>query len=352
MQACLYTPQLGYYQAGKATIGPAGDFTTAPEISPLFAKAMAKQIADVYHQIRGDRVLLEFGAGRGTLALGLITALQAENVPLSAYWIIETSPTLKHLQYETLAAALPHFIDHIHWLDHLPDQFTGVIIANEVCDAMPVERLQFSGETTLQQMITIHQGQLSSQWHAINDERLVRRAAAIEPLIPAAQPYQVEINFAAEAWISSIATILTQGAAFIVDYGYSQNTLYHPQRSQGTLMCYYQHQGHDDPLLWPGLQDITAHLNYTALAEVAHQQGLHVAGFHHQADFLLAADITAILGTVQHDLDPLAQLQESAAVKQLLLPSAMGENFKVLTLTRALPELLTRLQSTDRRYQL
>jgi len=349
MQLCLYAPGLGYYSAGSHKIGDGGDFTTAPEISSLFSRSLANQIIDVLQQLEHGNIL-EFGAGSGTMAVGILRELRDKQSLPEHYYIIEASADLRERQQQAIHDVIPELESRVIWLDKLPDDFIGVVLANEVCDAMPVHRLHFKNGISYEQYIVNIDDQL--QWHddVLSRTELVDRAAEIEALI-GDMDYVTEINLVAEAWLTSLADTLQQGAIFIIDYGYPQPVYYHPQRNNGTLMCYYQQQGHDNPLLLAGLQDITAHVDFTSLAQIAVDGGLEVAGFQSQADFLLAGGITELNALNDND-DAFLMLQQATEIKRLTLPTEMGETFKVLTLTKNLDQLLPKIKLGDRRYNL
>jgi SAM-dependent MidA family methyltransferase len=347
MQLCLYAPGLGYYSAGSHKIGYGGDFTTAPEISPLFSRSLAHQLIDVLGQLDQGNIL-EFGAGSGKMAVDILGELDLKQSLPEHYYIIEASADLRQRQQQTIHDAIPYLEYKVVWLDNLPTNFNGVMLANEVCDAMPVHRLHFKNGLSYERYIVNNDEQL--QWcdDELSRTSLIDKAREILSFIGDME-YFTEVNLAAEAWLSSLADNLQHGAVFIVDYGYPQAVYYHPQRSTGTLMCYYQQQGHDNPLILPGLQDITAHVDFTSLAKIAMDKGLDVAGFQSQADFLLAAGITDLCSYNDHD-DAFVMLQQATEIKRLTLPTAMGETFKVLTLTKNLEQLLPRIQLGDRRY--
>lgn len=349
MQLCLYAPGLGYYSAGSHKIGHGGDFTTAPEISPLFSRSLARQLIDVLRQLDQANIL-EFGAGSGKMAVDILRELDLKQSLPEHYYIIEASADLRQRQQQTIHDAIPHLEDKVVWLDSLPKNFNGVVLANEVCDAMPVHRLHFNNGVSFEQYIVNNDEQL--QWcdGELSRTDLLDKVIEIASFIGDTE-YFTEVNLAAQAWLTSLADNLRQGAIFVIDYGYSQAAYYHPQRSNGTLMCYYQQQGHDNPLILPGLQDITAHVDFTSLAQIAVDNGLDVAGFQSQADFLLAAGITELSSFSDHD-DAFQMLQQATEIKRLTLPTEMGETFKVLTLTKNLDQLLPRVQLGDRRYNL
>jgi SAM-dependent MidA family methyltransferase len=350
MQLCLYAPGLGYYSAGNQKFGEHGDFTTAPEISPLFSQTLARHIQDVRQQLTEFNVL-EFGAGSGKMAGDILLQLDKDDALPDHYYIIEASADLQYRQRQYLAKSTPKLFEKVIWLEQLPEQFIGVIFANEVCDAMPVHRLHFDQTTWHECYVTIDNGVL--QWidGLVSNEELRQRVDLITR-DDSQTDYFAEVNLAAEGWVASLADCLKQGAIFIIDYGHDRASYYHPERRQGTMMCYVQHRGHDNPLILPGLQDITSHVEFTALAEMAQASGLDVEGFQTQADFLLAGGITELLEELSSDNLTIDSLQQTTAIKRLTLPSEMGESFKALTLTKDLPELLPRLRLADRRYSL
>ena len=350
MNYCLYMPGLGYYSAGCHKLGTLGDFTTAPEISSLFSRTLAHQIKDVLQQTEQGNIL-EFGAGSGKMAVDILTELETNHCLPEHYYIIEASADFRQRQQQTIESSIPHLAEKAVWLDALPENFHGVIVANEVCDAMPVHCLEFKNGTISERYIETNGSGL--QWcnGEVSQPQLAQRAIDIQLLL-GDNDVCTEVNLAAEAWLASIAGILKQGGMFIIDYGHPRTSYYHPQRNTGSLMCYYQHQGHDNPLILQGLQDITAHIDFTALAQVALNNGLDVEGFQSQADFLLAGGITELAMTESPQLDELGTIQQAGEIKQLTLPSEMGETFKVLTLTKHLDQLLPKIQLGDRRYSL
>jgi len=350
MQLCLYQPGLGYYSAGSQKIGPQGDFTTAPEISPLFSQTLARHLQDVSQQLVTFDIL-EFGAGSGKMAVDILRQLENDHALPAHYYIMEASADLQYRQRNTIENNIPHLVEKVIWLDALPSDFVGIIVANEVCDAMPFHRLHFEQDQVHECYVEVSESELQWTQTVLSDPALKRRANEIQQ-IHGGNDYYAEINLAAEAWLTSLAHCLQQGALFIIDYGHCRDSYYHPQRQQGTMMCYYQHQGHDNPLILPGLQDITSHVDFTALAETALACGLDVEGFQSQADFLLAGGITELIQSTEESVTAFDDLQQKTALKRLTLPSEMGESFKALTLTKNLPALLPRLQLADRRYSL
>jgi SAM-dependent MidA family methyltransferase len=349
MQHCLYYPGLGYYSAGSYKLGEQGDFTTAPEISSLFSQTLAQHISDVFSQTAQSNIL-EFGAGSGKMAVDILSELETNACHIDYYYIIEASADLRQRQEELINRELPHLKGKVVWLTALPENFVGVIIANEVCDAMPFHRLHFHNDNVTECYIEFKEEHLQWCEGELSQAELVNHANEILELLDG-NDVITEVNLASLAWLTSLANSLKQGAIFIIDYGYPKASFYHPQRTDGTLMCYYQHQGHSNPLVLQGLQDITAHVDFTALAQVAIDNGLDIEGFQTQADFLLAGGITALASNKQH-LDDMAIFKQATEIKRLTLPSEMGETFKVLSLSRSLEQPLSRCQQSDHRYTL
>lgn len=349
MQRCLYLPGLGYYSAGSHKLGQGGDFTTAPEISPLFGYAIANHVHDALQQCTSKHIL-EFGAGSGQLAIAMLTQLENLNTLPERYFILEISADLQARQQKLIEEQRPDLADRVEWIQTLPEVFNGVMLANEVCDAMPVHLLRLTQSVMFERGVSIENGDVI--WHdkPLTNPRLISVAERINTPSQS-ENYLTEVNLTAVDWIKTAATSLQQGAIFIIDYGYPFSDYYAAERTQGTLRSYYRQQAIDDPLQLPGLQDISAHIDFTTIAETALEAGCHVAGFHEQGDFLVAGGITQIAAQLEAESDALTWLKHSAAMKQLLMPSAMGHQFKVLSLTKAI-ELLPRLQIQDRRYQL
>lgn len=345
MQRVLYTPHLGYYSGGANKFGVGGDFVTAPEMTPLFAQSLARQVAPVLASTQG--AVLELGAGTGKLAQALLMQLHTMGQLPARYLVLEVSADLRLRQQENLKSALPAEVYAcVRWLESLPETLTGVVLGNEVLDAIPVHVLTWQQGGWLEQGVAWDDGPV---WQArpLNDATI---AAAIDTdLLP--EGYTTEVNPAAQALIASLADRLQQGLILLPDYGFSAREYYHPQRRQGTLMCHYQHYAHDNPLIYPGLQDITAHVNFTAMAETALAHGLDCAGYTSQAQFLMNCGILDLLQDVSPD-DSARYLPMVAAVQKLLSPAEMGELFKVLALSKGLPLPLLGFAQGDRRHQL
>lgn len=339
MDKCLYAPGLGYYSAGAEKIGESGDFITAPEISPLFSEALAAQIAQVLKICTEEQPasILEFGAGRGIMAVDILSRLEQMDCLPECYYILEVSADLKRTQQNTIKQLLPHLWGRVQWISALPENgFIGVMLANEVVDAMPVtvfkkEKGQFKSKDVVSN---------EQQWHwRLNqtiDEDLQQWGEQLEQRLDYSLPedYESEVNFMQTAWLQALAENLQQGMILLLDYGFPEKEYYHPQRP-GTLMCHYRHFAHSDPLVLLGLQDITAHVDFTSLAETAFQKGLQVAGYTDQGTFLTNCGILErmeLLGGI--DDEKIARYSQQ--LKLLILPTEMGELFKVIAFTKNL----------------
>lgn len=352
MALALYAPGLGYYVAGARKFGEAGDFVTAPEISPIFARCLARQCRQVLTQIN-DGDILEFGAGSGAMAADILLELEALDSLPQHYYIIEVSPDLQQRQRDTLMYRAPHLLARVSWLDKLPQNFHGVVLANEVIDAMPVHVVQFDGDAVSERYVA-WQGE-AFVWTDGPSSSAELQDAAVHLINEMGDDftsgYVTEINLALNGWIAALGNMLTTGAVLLIDYGFPRHEYYHPDRTTGTLMCHYRHRAHPDPFVWPGLQDITAHIDFTAVAEAADAAALDVAGYTSQAQFLLGCGLGELLQQATTD-DVRAHLTMTQAVKKLTLPNEMGELFKVMALTRNLDFPLQGFMMQDRRHRL
>ena len=324
MELALYAPRLGYYSGGAAKLGQDGDFTTAPEISPLYGAALARAAAAIMAQ-SGPHII-EFGAGTGKLARDVLTALAAMGVAVDSYTIIELSGELQARQQEALRD-----FPQVRWLNGFPDAFRGVVLANEVLDAMPVELVVKEDGRWRRQLVTIRDGAFALVHGAPDagiDEQVARQIPEAEAL---QDGYLTELHPVACGFMRSLAAMFEGGcgAAILVDYGFPAHEYYFDERSGGTLMCHYRHHAHPDPFYLPGLQDITAHVDFTAMALAAHGAGLALLAYMSQASFLLAAGIGELLLQTDPE-DALRYLPQSKAVQKLVSPAEMGELFKVL----------------------
>jgi SAM-dependent MidA family methyltransferase len=336
MELALYVPGLGYYSAGLNKFGAAGDFVTAPEISPLFARCVARQCRQVLQALGGGDIL-EFGAGSGAMAADLLAELEVLNSLPQHYFILEISAELRERQRATLIQRIPHLLGRVIWLDEFPKQkLRGFVFANEVLDAMPVHRFQLDAEGISELYVACEDDKFAWRAGPVSDPALVERIAEICAASPDLKPgYISEINLAAPAWVQTIAAAIESGMLLLIDYGYPRHELYHPERACGTLLCHYRHHAHDDPFLYPGLQDITAHVDFTALAEAGHEAGLDVAGYTTQANFLIACGLTG-LASQTHPAETRPRMQLADEIKRLTLPGEMGEVFKALALARGI----------------
>ena len=333
MSLALTAPGLGYYVSGNQKLGGAGDFVTAPEISPLFSRCLARQCEQVLRAIAvgGPADILEFGAGSGVMAADILLELEQRDCLPGRYFILEVSADLKQRQLQTLQRKAPQLVSLVEWLEALPENiFRGVVLSNEVLDALPVHRFFKDAESGGEYYVDWDGERFV--WHKgkFNNEKVKQRSEALLAQLP--QPYVSELNLAADAWVGSVADILQQGVAIIIDYGFPQAEYYHPQRSQGTLMCHYRHRAHDDPFVYPGLQDITAHVDFTAVAQAAYEAGLQIAGYNSQAFFLMANGLEEFARSLDAD-DP-AYLKMAQQIKTLTMPGEMGELFKVMALAK------------------
>jgi SAM-dependent MidA family methyltransferase len=343
----LYAPGLGYYSAGSVKLGRQGDFVTAPELSALFGRALARQCGEVLSSIGGD--LLELGAGSGALAAVLLPSLEAINALPERYLILETSADLAARQRERLAHLAPALRARVHWLEALPvAPLTGLVIANEVADALPFRRFAVGAAGFIERGVA-----LSASGDLVLSDRPADAAlvAELERIAPAGLPqgYESELCPLLDGWIASLAASLARGVILLTDYGLPRSEYYHPQRVQGTLRCYFRHRAHDDALLHPGLQDISAWVDFTRVAEAGTDAGLEVAGFCTQAAFLLAngieADVAAAPSTVE-------RARAASEARQLLLPGEMGESCKAIALSRDLDVSLRGFALQDLRHSL
>jgi len=355
MHETLYAPGLGYYSAGAAKFGPDGDFTTAPEVSSLFGYVLASQCIAVLAEVRksqGQASILEFGAGSGKLAADVLTRLNELDALPDGYQILEVSADLRERQEAHIKSSVPELASRVTWLAQLPHEHHGVILANEVLDALPVERFIRRTDHIAQLCVAVEDGQLT----IVEREAPAPLTAAVEAIEkdlgqPLPDAYTSEVNLAAAAWIADVAATLQTGMAFLFDYGVSRREYYAPDRSDGWLRCHFRHHAHADALILPGIQDITSWVDFSALASAAIDSGLSIAGYVSQAHFLLDGGLVDELAEFT-ELTPAAQLQLSAQVKILTLPGEMGENFKCLGVSRAVDNSPASFATVDRAFSL
>ena len=339
MTLAMYAPGLGYYSSGAAKFGAAGDFVTAPELSPLFGQTLAHFVAESLAQTGGD--VLELGAGSGRLALAVLTELDRLQVLPTRYWILEVSPDLRARQHALLAAQIPHLLDRVGWIDTLPEGVRGVVMANEVLDALPVHLVHWTEHGVLERGVVAEGEGLGWADRDISDADL---RAAVSAL-PVSAPFVSEINLAAPALVRTLGERLQSGCMLLIDYGFPRAEYYHPQRHEGTLKVHYRHHSLDDPFFMPGLADITAHVDFSALAQAGEAVGLELLGYTNQGRFLLDAGLLDLMsGMTPGSPD---YLRAVTAVQKLVQPHEMGELFKVMVLGRGV-EAPSACQRIDR----
>ena len=336
MELALYAPGLGYYTAGARKFGEAGDFITAPEISPLFARCLARQCKQLLEELAGGD-LLEVGAGTGVLATDLLLELEALQMLPEHYFILEISPDLQQRQRETLMARAAHLIDRVQWLDALPEPgFSGVVVANELLDAMPVSRFKMAEPGVQEGFVRGSAEGFEHYWDEPVSPGLKQAVAALGSF---SVGYESELNLRAGSWLRSLVQRIKRGAVVLIDYGYPASEYYHPQRHMGTLMCHYRHRAHDEPLILPGLQDITAHVDFSSIARTGLDAGFDLKGYTTQAHFLLGCGLDKLLmESDPHDIKNHMTLMQS--VKRLTMPTEMGELFKVIALGKGIESSL------------
>ena len=346
MEIVLYAPGLGYYRAGWRTFGTEGDFVTAAEISPLFASAVARQVEQALSSL-GTRDVIELGAGTGAMAAQMLIDL----VPKGEvrYRILELSSALASRQRETICARAPDALSCVSWLDALPEPgFRGVVLANEVVDAVPVERFEVTADGISAHCVGFDAGR--PVWRSQPAEPwLVEVVESVQQEIGYTFPvgYVSEIGPARCAWAASIAERMERGLVLLMDYGFPRRELYHRDRREGTLRCHFRHRRHDDPLVLCGLQDITAHVDFTAIARAS---GLQVAGFTTQSEFLLGCGLLDLLAGIDPGSPEFVRL--TGQIKRITLPGEMGEAVKVMALTRGMEEPLVGFSGRDHRMRL
>jgi SAM-dependent MidA family methyltransferase len=360
MELALYAPGLGYYSAGSAKLGRGGDFVTAPEVSDLFSRCIARQCAEVLLHAGGE--ILEIGAGTGRMAAAVLTELDALRALPERYAILEVSADLAERQRERLARLPKALGERIVWLERLPPRLAGVMLANEVCDALPCRRFR-CGERGLRELgVALDSSPDPRAAHtsgpvrfaaaeAAADAALSRAFEQISSSLPEALPagYTSELNLRAAPWIASLAGCLSRGVLLLCDYGLPRRHLYHPQRTMGTVRCHYKQRAHDDPYVNLGVQDITAWVDFTRVAEAGVAAGLSVSGFATQAAFLLGCGIEEL---VRQAGEGAARARLAGEARRLIMPEEMGEAFKVMALTRELDFPLAGFALQDLRHLL
>lgn len=342
MHHCLYTPTLGYYSQANIELGASGDFITAPLISSRFSDCIAKRAFALFQQGL-PKIILEVGAGVGKMAADILAYFEKNSLEMPRYMILEVSADLRKQQKAMIERIVPQALEYVIWIDNFPSHFSGMIVANELLDAMPIHLFTYEKGLFLENIVT-----LDAQGDFILEKKDILPASAktylhtIEPAINS--PYTSEINLAAQGWLTELYKHCDSAVILLIDYGFHQKAYYHPERHRGTLMCHYQHRAHEDVFFYPGLQDITAHVDFTFIAETAFNLGFTIEAYCSQSDFLLTH---GILDTCYED--PIEQYELAQGLKRLLLPSEMGELFKVMVLSKAYPHLLDNFCQEDLR---
>ena len=352
MELALYAPGLGYYVNGRRKLGEGGDFVTAPELSSVFGACVANQVAECLGHMDGGSVL-EFGAGSGRLAADMLLQLaRLESLP-RRYLILEVSPDLRALQRATLAERVPQLLDRVEWLDGMPAAgFVGVVVANELLDAMPVHRFRRGADGWQELAVVMRDESFEDHWTAVHSPGLVEALARLWPGdVDVAEGYSSEINLRLGPWLAALASRLERGYLLLIDYGYTQREYYHPERRQGTLICHFRHRAYADPYLLPGLQDITANVDFSAVAQSAVSAGMQLAGYTTQAHFLIDNGLDRQVSELDF-ADIAHSMQVMQGVKRLALPSEMGERFKVIALAADTPATLAGFRTRDLRERL
>jgi SAM-dependent MidA family methyltransferase len=344
MELALYAPGLGYYSAGARKLGRDGDFVTAPEISPLFGQTLARQVKQVLDA--GFDEVLEVGAGSGALAATLLEELERLGAVPRSYLILELSADLRERSRDTLAARVPHLLERVAWLNRLPPSFSGVVLGNEVLDAMPVQLVRSRAGLLQQAGVGVKDRRFDWAWRPAAGELLQAAQALALP-----EGYLTEIQLAARGFMRSLAEVLEKGVALFIDYGFPAREFYHPQRSEGTLMCHYRHQAHADPFFLPGLQDITSHVDFSAIARAAAESKLEVLGYASQAQFLINCGITGLMARIPAE-EAAKFLPLANQANRLMSPAEMGELFKVMAVGRGFSAPLLGFREGDRRHAL
>lgn len=352
MEMALYEPGLGYYSGGARKFGGAGDFVTAPEISSLFTQCLAGQCQQVLRELQQPSIL-ELGPGSGVMACDLLQVLEQKNCLPEKYFMLELSADLRQRQQQLAEKKIPHLANRVFWLDHLPEQpFTGIILGNEVLDAMPVHRL-IKENGGFSELCVGFIGDDFSWVQRVPDKQINTRINTLLGDITQdlSGGYVTEINLRINPWLNSLADILARGVMLFIDYGYARREYYHPQRTDGTLLCHYRHHVHADPFLYPGLQDITASVDFTFVAEAATDAGFKVRGYTTQAHFLMGNGLEELINQ-SHLTGAIDRAESGRQARILTMPGEMGERCKVIALTKDCSIPLAGFQSFDQRSRL
>ncbi|MBP8214001.1 MAG: SAM-dependent methyltransferase [Propionivibrio sp.] len=344
MELALYAPGMGYYSGGAQKFGAAGDFVTAPEISSAFSQTLATQAVQI--MALSAPQIIEVGAGSGRLAADLLLELERRNALPERYSILDLSGELRERQRATIAQRAPQQLDRVVWLDRLPERFDGLVLANELLDAMPVHLVHWEDSAILERGVSITKGEFAWADRPATG-RVLEKAREIAEEFALPPGYLSELCLAAADWTASWGRILGTGALLLIDYGFPRHEYYHPQRDTGTLMCHYRHHAHGEPFLLPGLQDITAHVDFTAIVEAGFNAGLELLGYTTQAAFLINCGLTEVLARIPAE-DVLRYLPLAQAAQKLISPAEMGDLFKVIALGKGIEDTLLGFAQGDR----
>ncbi|MDR1076247.1 MAG: SAM-dependent methyltransferase [Xanthomonadaceae bacterium] len=338
MELSLYAPGLGYYSAGSIKFGEAGDFVTAPELGPLFAATVANAVAPVLQALGTEARFLELGGGGGAFAETVLKRLLALDALPSTYAILEPSADLRERQRERLQTHLtPPVFDLVQWVDRpFEEDWNGVLFANEVLDALPTPRFLIRDGEVYEETVRLDGEGRFVRGEQPGDALLIAAVRHIERYLGNVLPegYRSEVLLQLPYWIQAVAGGLRSGAMLFVDYGYSRREYYLPERDDGTVRAFYRHRGHENLYLWPGLQDLTASVDFTALAEAGTHAGFDLSGYCTQANFLLGNGIDGLLTEAESRTDEVGRVQFRQEAKKLLMPDAMGERFQVMGFAR------------------
>lgn len=348
MHQALYTPNLGYYSSSMPKFGTPGDFITAPELNPLFGAALAASCLPILKSVNHP-TLFEFGAGRGRLCVDILTHLEKQDCLPETYVILEVSAQLKTTQQALIQQHIPHLASRVQWLSQWPNHaFEGVVLANEVLDAMPVHRFLKTQQDIFEGYVTLNeQDELTEIFLPCTNLRL--RTYVDENVPLEGEAYQSEVNLFIDDWLQQSFTMLDRGMLLMLDYGFPRHEYYHPDRDHGTLMCHHRHTAHTNPFMHVGEQDITAHVDFTHVAEAGFKAGFHVAGYTNQASFLLGCGLLELCMAMDNEHE---RIMAQQAIKTLIQPHEMGELFKVMALTKNIDLDVHGFQLHDKRASL
>lgn len=350
MQQALYHPNLGFYNDPQFELGSFGHFITAPLISPLFAKCLAKEISSILPQ--KVYTILEIGAGTGQLASDLIHELTQQKCLPKAYLIHEISPSLSHKQKTLLQKKQASFFDRFHWIDEIKNLENVIVIANEVLDAISFDCFQIENDVIKERCVSFSNNQFHFENKHPRSNALMQDVKRLRKQFKLPDGYQSESHLKRKKWMASLSRQIKSGIIFLIDYGYGAREYYHPERVQGTLACFYKHHYHVNPFLYPGLQDISAHVNFTDVIETAHENDWELLGFTTQAAFLLSLGLLEEANNLEQALSTPEQFQLHQAIKSLTFPTEMGETIKVMALAKNIGPKLQGFQLKDRRRDL